>query len=63
MKDKNGSTLFLPMTDKTGCKVNYIKNREAMCLTERQADHVYSHRKRRHDKYQDNDVQNRPNSR
>ena len=29
------------MTDKTGGKVNYIKNREAMCLTERQADHVY----------------------
>ena len=29
------------MTDKTGGKINYIKNREAMCLTERQADHVY----------------------
>ena len=29
------------MTDKTGGKVNYIKNREAMCLTERQIDHVY----------------------
>ena len=29
------------MTDKTGGKVNYIKNREAMCLTERQEDHVY----------------------
>ena len=29
------------MTDKTGGKVNYIKNREAMYLTERQADHVY----------------------
>ena len=29
------------MTDKTGGKVNYIKNRVAMCLTERQADHVY----------------------
>ena len=29
------------MTDKTGGKVNYIKNREAMCLTERQVDHVY----------------------
>ena len=41
MKGKNGSTPFLPMTDKTGGKVNYIKNREAMCLTERQADHVY----------------------
>ena len=29
------------MTDKTGHKVNYIKSREAMCLTERQTDHVY----------------------
>ena len=29
------------MTDKTGGKVNYIKNKEAMCLTERQTDHVY----------------------
>ena len=29
------------MTDKTGGKVNCIKNREAMCLTEWQADHVY----------------------
>ena len=41
MKGKNGSTPFLPMTDKTGGKVNYIKNREVMCLTERQVDHVY----------------------
>ena len=29
------------MTDKTGGKVNYIKKIEAMCLTERQVDHVY----------------------
>ena len=29
------------MKDKTGGKVNYIKNKETMCLTERQADHVY----------------------
>ena len=41
MKGKNGSIPFLPTTDKTGGKVNYIKNREAMCLSERQADHVY----------------------
>ena len=40
MKGNNASTPFLPTTDKTGGKVNYIKNREAMCLTERQADHV-----------------------
>ena len=41
MKGKNGPTPFLPMKDKTGGKVNYIKNKEAMCLTERQADHIY----------------------
>ena len=41
MKGKNGSTPFLPTKDQTGGKVNYIKNKEAMCLTERQADHVY----------------------
>ena len=41
MKGKNGSTPFLPAKDKTAGKVNYIKNKEAMCLTERQADHVY----------------------
>ena len=41
MKGKNGSTPFLPTKDKTGGKVNYIKNKEAMCLTERQTDHVY----------------------
>ena len=41
MKGKNGSTPFLPTTDKTGGNLNYIKNREAMCFTERQADHVY----------------------
>ena len=41
VKGKNGSAPFLPKTDKTGGKVNYIKNREAMCLTERQVDHVY----------------------
>ena len=41
VKGKNGSSPYLPMKDKTGGKVNYIKNKEAMCLTERQADHVY----------------------
>ena len=34
-------TPFLPSKDKTGGEVNYIQNKEAMCLTERQADHVY----------------------
>ena len=41
VKGKNGSTPFLPPKDKTGGKVNYVQNKEAMCLTERQADHVY----------------------
>ena len=41
VKGKNGSTPFLPPKDRTGGKVNYIQNKEAMCLTERQADYVY----------------------
>ena len=41
MKGKNDSTLFLPSKVKTGGKVTYIQNKEAMCLTERQTDHVY----------------------
>ena len=31
----------MPPNEKTGGKVNYIQNKEAMCLTERQADHIY----------------------
>ena len=41
MKGKNGPTTFLLSKDKTGGEVNYIQNKEATCLTERQADHVY----------------------
>ena len=41
MKGKNDSTPFLPLKSKTGGKVTYIQNRNDMCLTERQADHVY----------------------
>ena len=41
MKSKNDSTPFLPLTVKKGGKVTYIQNKEAMCLTERQTDHVY----------------------
>ena len=41
MKGKNDSTPFLPLKVKTGGKVTYIQNKEAMCLTERQTDHVY----------------------
>ena len=34
-------TPFLPLKVKTVGKVAYIQNKEAMCLTERQTDHVY----------------------
>ena len=32
---------FLPIESKTGGKVSYIKNKEAMCLSEKQANYVY----------------------
>ena len=41
MKGKNDSTPFLPSKVKTGGKVMYIQNKEAMCLTKSQTDHVY----------------------
>ena len=41
MKGKNDSTPFLPLKVKTGGKETYIQNKEAMCLTETQTDHVY----------------------
>ena len=41
MKGKNDSTPFLPLKVKTGGKVTYIQNKEAMCLTKSQTDHVY----------------------
>ena len=41
MKGKNDSTPFLPLKSKTGGKVMYVHNKESLCLTERQADHVY----------------------
>ena len=41
MKGKNDSIPFLPLKLKTGGKVAYVQNKEAMCLTERQTDHVY----------------------
>ena len=40
MKGKN-STPFLPLKSKTGGKVTYVHNKESLCLTERQANHVY----------------------
>ena len=41
MKGKNDSTPFLPLKLKTGGKVTYVQDKESLCLTERQADHVY----------------------
>ena len=41
MKGKNDSIPFLPLKVKTGGKVTYVQNKEAMCSTERQTDHVY----------------------
>ena len=40
MKGKNDSTPFLPLKSKTGGKVMYMHNKESLCLTEREADHV-----------------------
>ena len=41
MKGKNDSNPFLPLKSKTGGKVTYMQDKESLCLTERQADHVY----------------------
>ena len=41
MKGKNDSTPFLPLKLKTSGKVMYIQDKENLCLTERQTDHVY----------------------
>ena len=41
VKGKDGTISFLPIDDKTGGKVNYIQNKEAMCLTENQTSYVY----------------------
>ena len=41
MKGKNDSTPFLPLKSKTGGKVMYVQIKDDICLTERQADHVY----------------------
>ena len=31
----------MPLKEKTGGKVSYVQNKEAMCLTERETDHIY----------------------
>ena len=41
VKGKDDTTSYLPIESKTGGKISYIKNREAMCLSEKQANYVY----------------------
>ena len=41
VKGKDCTTSFLPIDDKTGGKVSYIQNEDAICLTENQASYVY----------------------
>ena len=41
IKGKDDSTLFLPLKLNTGGKVTYVQNKENLCLTGRQTDHVY----------------------
>ena len=41
MKGKNDSTPFLPLRSKTGGKVTCVQDKEGICLTESQTDHVY----------------------
>ena len=41
VKGKNGTTSFLPFDDRTGGKVRYIQNKDATCLTEKQASYMY----------------------
>ena len=36
-----GITSFLLIDSKTGEKISYIKNKEAMCLSEKQANYIY----------------------
>ena len=41
IKGKDGTTSCLPIDDKTGRKVSYIQNKDAICLTENQTSYVY----------------------
>ena len=41
VKGKDGTTSFLLLDGKPGGKISYIKNREAMCLSEKQANYIY----------------------
>ena len=41
VKGKNGTTSFSPSKEKTGGKIDYIQNKETMCLTKEQTNYVY----------------------
>ena len=41
LKGKNGTTTFLPFDSKIGGNVKYIKDKDAICLTEDQMSYVY----------------------
>ena len=41
VKGKDGTTPFMPTDSMTCGKISYIKNKEAMCLSEKQANYVY----------------------
>ena len=40
-KGKNGTTTFLPLDSKTGGNIKYIKDKDAICLTEDQTRYMY----------------------
>ena len=41
VKGENGTTSFLPLDSKKGGTVHYIKDRNAICLTEDQTRYIY----------------------
>ena len=41
IKGENGTTTFLPLNTGKGGPVRYVKHKEAKCLTEDQARHIY----------------------
>ena len=41
VKGNDGTISFLPIDSKTGGKISFIKNKEAMCLSDKQANYIY----------------------
>ena len=44
VKGKDGTTSFFSIESKTGGKISYIINEEAICLSEKQAHYIYKKR-------------------